>query len=56
MPAFVWPADQSWCIANDVDPHWAGIGADTSAIEDLVADPRLDVVVADPEEVQPYYL
>ena len=32
-PAFVWPADQAWCLANDVDPHWAGIGADASAID-----------------------
>src|SRR5699024_4341076 len=25
MPAFVWPGDRAWCIAADVDPHWAGI-------------------------------
>ena len=47
-PAFIWPADRAWCLANDVDPHWAGIGADASAIDNLVADPRLDVVPADP--------
>lgn len=54
-PAFIWPADRAWCIANDVDPHWAGIGADTSAIDQLVADPRLDVVPADPHADQPRY-
>ena len=54
-PAFVWPADHAWCIANDVDPHWAGIGADVSAIDELLADPRLDVVPADPRQDQPYY-
>ena len=54
-PAFVWPADHAWCLANDVDPHWAGIGADASAIDDLVADPRLDVVPADPRLRQPSY-
>jgi len=54
-PAFVWPADHAWCIANDVDPHWMGIGASTSAIEALVADPVLDVVPADPAEEQPTY-
>ena len=21
-PAFIWPADRTWCVANDVDPHW----------------------------------
>jgi len=23
-PALIWPADHAWCLANDVDPHWAG--------------------------------
>jgi hypothetical protein len=54
-PAVIWPADRAWCLANDVDPHWAGIGADVSAIDKLVADPRLDVVPADPRKVQPSY-
>lgn len=54
-PAFIWPADHAWCVANDVDPHWAGIGAEVSAIDQLMADPRLDVVPADPGEDQPCY-
>jgi hypothetical protein len=54
-PAFVWPADHAWCVANDVDPHWAGIGADTAAIDQLLADSRLDVVLADPDRAQPTY-
>jgi hypothetical protein len=54
-PAFVWPADHAWCIANDVDPHWAGIGTDASLIERLIADPQLDVVSADPADEQPAY-
>jgi hypothetical protein len=53
--AFVWPADRAWCVANDVDPHWAGIGADATVIEQLVADPRLDAVHVDPTEDQPAY-
>lgn len=53
--AFAWPADRTWCVANDVDPHWAGIGADTLVIDQLVADPRLDVVRADPSQEQPAY-
>lgn len=44
-PAFVWPADRAWCVARDVDSDWAGIGADRAAIDKLVADPRLDVVL-----------
>jgi hypothetical protein len=54
-PAFVWPADRTWCVAKDVDPHWAGIGADDDAIEALLADPALDVVRADPTQPQPRY-
>jgi hypothetical protein len=53
--AFIWPADHAWCVANDVDPHWAGIGADVSATGQLLADPRLDVVAADPRVDQPAY-
>ena len=54
-PAFIWPADHAWCVADDVDPHWAGIGAEVSAIDELLADPRLDVIPADPRQDQPYY-
>jgi hypothetical protein len=54
-PAFMWPADHAWCIACDVDQHYAGIGAATAAIDQLLADPRLDPVPADPREIQPAY-
>ncbi|MFI5497233.1 hypothetical protein [Actinoplanes sp. NPDC051859] len=54
-PAFVWPADRAWCFAFDVDPHWAGISGPIDLIDRLVADPRLDVVRADPDEPQPHY-
>lgn len=54
-PAFVWPADQRRCFASDVDPHWAGVGADSGVVNQLVADPRSDVVHAEPNEEQPTY-
>ncbi len=54
-PAFVWPADHAWCVASDVDPHWAGIGGSRSLVDRLVTDPRLDVVPADPAQEQPRY-
>ena len=53
-PAFVWPSDRRWCFASDVDPTWAGIGADEAAVRALLAAP-LDVVRADPGERQPAY-
>jgi hypothetical protein len=54
-PAFVWPADHRWCFASDVDPHWAGIGAEQAAVDALAGDPRLDVVAARPDEHQLEY-
>lgn len=54
-PAFVWPADRAWCLARDVDPHWAGIGGTPPLITRLMTDPRLDVVPANPAEDQPVY-
>jgi hypothetical protein len=54
-PAFVWPADHAWIFVCDVDPHWAGIGARREAIDELLNDPVLDIVSADPSQPQPYY-
>lgn len=54
-PAFVWPADRAWCLASDSDPHWAGIGASTEVIDELIAWSGLDIVAADPTQPQPYY-
>jgi hypothetical protein len=54
-PAFIWPADHAWCVARDVDPHWAGIGGHTLLINQLIADSHLDVVPADPTMDQPFY-
>jgi hypothetical protein len=54
-PAFAWPADHRWCFASDVDPHWAGIGADRAVINSLRNTLELDVVPAQPTEPQPTY-
>jgi hypothetical protein len=54
-PAFIWPPDHTWCLANDVDPHWAGVGGTTALISSLMTDPRLDLVPADPAEDQPFF-
>ncbi|WP_457539630.1 hypothetical protein [Williamsia sp. R60] len=47
--AFVWPADHAWCIASDVDQHWAGIGANTSTVNRILAQRDLDIVTVDPD-------
>ncbi|EFQ82328.1 hypothetical protein HMPREF0063_12490 [Aeromicrobium marinum DSM 15272] len=54
--AFIWPADQAWCIACDVDPHWAGVGGSTEAIQALIGGGTgLDAVTARPGDDQPRY-
>ena len=52
-PAFVWPGDRAWCVAEDVDPHWAGIGGDLAPITRLTNELRLELVRADPKKDQP---
>ena len=34
--AFVWPASREWCLAFDVDSHFAGVGASDEAIARLL--------------------
>lgn len=54
-PAFVWPADRAWCVARDVDPHWAGIGGSAEAVAAVCALPDRDVVPARRGEDVPEY-
>ena len=54
-PAFVWPSDRGWCVAADIDPHWAAIGGPASLIARVIADPRMDAVGADPARKPPAY-
>jgi hypothetical protein len=54
-PAFIWPADQTWCITSDVDPHWAGIGAAQTLIDFLLTDALLDVVRVEKDQKLPFY-
>lgn len=55
-PALIWPADRAWCVAADVEPHWAGIGASREALAAVEADPLLSVERADPSKPQPRYV
>lgn len=35
-PAFVWPVDRAWCVAFDVESHFAGVGGSSGAIARLL--------------------
>jgi hypothetical protein len=39
-----WPADRAWCAATDVDHAWTYVGGARSAVDALLADPRLEAV------------
>ncbi|WDF31969.1 hypothetical protein PTW37_08690 [Arthrobacter agilis] len=54
-PAFIWPSSRVWCITSDVDPHWAGVGAEHALIDSLLADPRLDIVRVEAHQKLPFY-
>ena len=54
-PAFIWPEDRSWCVTQDVDPHWGGIGASDDAIDRLLTDSRLDIVRAEWDQESPSF-
>lgn len=54
-PAFIWPADRSWCVTQDVGPHWGSIGGEPAAIDSLLAEKRIDVVPFHPDEKLPLY-
>lgn len=45
----------AWCVTGDVDPHFAVIAGPAEAIDLLIADPRIDAVVDDPDVPPPRY-
>ncbi|MCX6406289.1 MAG: hypothetical protein NTV28_05155 [Propionibacteriales bacterium] len=54
-PAFAWPADRAWCIAFDVDAHFAGIGASEEAITRLLDADGLEMVPTTHGSTPPLY-
>ncbi|MCZ4535765.1 hypothetical protein O4159_09880 [Gordonia terrae] len=56
IPAFIWPADRTWCVVRDVDPHFATIGASSAAITDILADSSIDAIDDDPTVDPPRYV
>lgn len=55
VPAFTWPADRAWYIANDVDPHFAVITAGQPVIDEVLAAVDLDVVPYDLQRGAPFF-
>lgn len=49
--AFVWPADRSWCVTKDVDPHFATVAGPAALIAALRDVPGLDLADLDAGQV-----
>lgn len=49
-PNLWWPADQSWCVASEIDFPWTYVGGSSELIDDLNADERLETVAASPDD------
>lgn len=47
-PNLWWPADQSWCVASEIDLPWTYVGGSSELIDHLLGDERLETVAASP--------
>jgi hypothetical protein len=49
-PNLWWPADQSWCVASEIDLQWTYVGGSSELIDQLLADERLETLVTSPDD------
>lgn len=45
-PNLMWPADRAWFVTTNIDGTWTGVGGPTDMIDELLREPRLEVVRA----------
>ena len=43
-PNLMWPADHAWFVMTNIDNEWTGVGGSAALANDLLSDPRLEVV------------
>jgi hypothetical protein len=43
-PSIWWPDDRAWCVATEIDYRWTYVGGTGQLIDDLIADPDLEVL------------
>ncbi len=49
-PNLFWPDDHAWFVTTDLEGTWTGVGGSEALVDELLADPRLEVVRARHEE------
>jgi hypothetical protein len=43
-PNLMWPADHAWFVTTNFEYEWTGVGGSSALVDDLLRDPRLEVV------------
>lgn len=43
-PNLMWPADHAWFVTTNIESDWTGVGGSTALADDLLGEPRLEVV------------
>ena len=43
-PNLMWPADHAWFVMTNIDSEWTGVGGSYPLANELLSDPRLEVV------------
>jgi hypothetical protein len=49
-PNLWWPSDRSWIVASDIDLQWTYVAGSTQLIEALLGEPKLEVLVVEPND------
>lgn len=52
-PNLMWPADDAWFVATEIDNAWTGIGGSAAQAAELLEQPDLDVRRLDPTTWRP---
>jgi hypothetical protein len=47
-PSLWWPADRAWCVVSEVDLCWSYVGGSAALVGELVTDPAIEALPADP--------
>jgi hypothetical protein len=53
-PNIWWPEDRAWCVASEIDHPYSYVGGSEELIEELLADPELEALPAQPEDPVTY--
>jgi hypothetical protein len=48
-PNLWWPADESWCVASEIDLPWTYVGGTKDMVERLVMDNRIEAFAVRPD-------